>query len=91
MARINFLRQDGEWSQSPSRSFLKNRTSEIFVKIYRLVVYVENYIGKRVYTFFIFGGVGGGEGGGGMYTYEMIPKKIPWLFSYDCFFFCTGN
>ena len=70
MARIDFPRQDGEWSQSPSRSFLKNRASEIFVNIYRLVVYVvETYIGKYVYIFFSF------LRGGGMYTYEMIPKK----------------
>ena len=64
MARIDFLRQDGEWSQSPSRSFLKNRASEIFVKIYRLVVYViETYIGSFFYLFiYFFGGRGGGAG-----------------------------
>lgn len=80
MARINFLRQDGEWSQSPSRSFLKNRTSEIFVKIYRLVVYVENYIGKRVYTFFIFGGVGGGGGRGYVYIWNDSKKNTMIIF-----------
>lgn len=65
MARIDSLRQDGEWSQSPSRSFMKNMTNEIFVKIYRLVVYVvETYIG--IYLFFFFWG---GGRGGGRYVY----------------------
>ena len=70
MARIVFLRQDGEWSQSPSRSFLKNRASEIFVKIYRLVVYViETYIGSLfIYLFIYFWGGRGGRGGAG-YVY----------------------
>lgn len=73
MARIDSLRQDGEWSQSPSRSFMKNMTNEIFVKIYRLVVYVvETYIG--IYYYFLGGGGGGGVGEG-MYTCEMIPKN----------------
>ena len=69
MARIDFLRQDGEWSQSPSRSFLKNRASEIFVKIYRLVVYViETYIGSFFIYLFIYL-FGGGRGGGAGYVY----------------------
>lgn len=90
MARIDFLRQDGEWSQSPSRSFLKNRASEIFVKIYRLVVYViETYIGSFFIYLFIFSGEGGA--GRGMYTCEMIPKNTNTIISYDCFFFYTGN
>ena len=68
MARIDFLRQDGEWSQSPSRSFLKNRASEIFVKIYRLVVYViETYIGSFLIYLFIY--FWGGRGGGAGYVY----------------------
>ena len=68
MARIDFLRQDGEWSQSPSRSFLKNRASEIFVKIYRLVVYViETYIGSFFIYLFIY--FLGGRGGGAGYVY----------------------
>ena len=66
MARIDFLRQDGEWSQSPSRSFLKNRASEIFVKIYRLVVYViETYIDSFFIYLFIYLFIFWGEGGGG--------------------------
>ena len=83
MARIDFLRQDGEWSQSPSRSFLKNRASEIFVKIYRLVVYViETYIDSFFIYLFIYLFIFGGEGGAGrgMYTCEMIPK-----YQYDYF------
>ena len=94
MARIDFLRQDGEWSQSPSRSFLKNRASEIFVKIYRLVVYViETYIGSLFIYLFIYLFILGGEGGAGrgMYTCEMIPKNTNMIISYDCFFFYTGN
>lgn len=93
MARIDFLRQDGEWSQSPSRSFLKNRANEIFVKIYRLVVYViETYIGSfflLLFIYFFWGGEGGAERG--MYTCEMIPKNTNMIISYDCFFFYTGN
>ena len=94
MARIDFLRQDGEWSQSPPRSFLKNRASEIFVKIYRLVVYViETYIGSffllLLFIYLFFGGEGGAERG--MYTCEMIPKNTNMIISYDCFFFYTGN
>ena len=71
MARIDFLRQDGEWSQSPSRSFLKNRASEIFVKIHRLVVYaIETYIGSFLFIYlFIFGGEGGG-GAGYLYVWN---------------------
>ena len=94
MARIDFLRQDGEWSQSPSRSFLKNRASEIFVKIYRLVVYViETYIGSFFIYLFIYLFIFWGEGGAGrgMYTCEMIPKNTNMIISYDCFFFYTGN
>ena len=94
MARIDFLRHDGEWSKSPSRSFLKNRASEIFVKIYRLVVYViETYIGSFFLLLFIYLFIFGGEGGAerGMYTCEMIPKNTNMIISYDCFFFYTGN
>ena len=94
MARIDFLRQDCEWSQSPSRSFLKNRASEIFVKIYRLVVYViETYIGSFFLLLFIYLFIFWGEGGAerGMYTCEMIPKNTNMIISYDCFFFYTGN
>ena len=45
---------------------MKNMTNEIFVKIYRLVVYVvETYIG--IYYYFLGGG--GGGRGGGRYVY----------------------
>lgn len=89
MARIDFLRQDGEWSQSPSRSFLKNRASEIFVKIHRLLVYaIETYIGSFFLFIYLFFGGKGGRGGVSM---EMIPKNTNMIISYDCFFFYTGN
>ena len=57
---------------------MKIMTSEIFVKIYRLVVYVvETYIGKYVYIFFSF------LKGGGKYTYEMIPNYFPTIASFS--------
>ena len=47
---------------------MKNMTNEIFVKIYRLVVYVvETYIG--ILFFFLFFFLGGGGRGGGRYVY----------------------
>ena len=82
----DWLPPPGRWVKPKSfKVFLKNRASEIFVKIYRLVVYViETYIDSFfIYLFiylFIFGGEGGGGRGGVCIRVKWFLKIPIWLF-----------